>query len=621
MTETDLSRRNFLKATGGAAAAATVAGCTGDGDDGGDGDGGDGGGGEGVNWFPVPEPGDDDLGGTLELINSTITSFDPIFNTDTAGGIVIRQMFEGLTQYPNGEPVPENQLASEIEVSDDFTTYTVTLEEGVSFHNGDEMTAADVVYSWERLAQSENSNRQYFILDSLGVTAGETEEGGYEPGSLGIEATGEYELEVNLEGPFHDSLQMMAYASFAVVPEGIVGDIEGYDGDLDYDVFSTENPVGTGPYQLVDWTEGDSAEVEAFDDYRVGDRPYLDSINWAIIEEDQPAYNYSTNKNSDLLNIPTSRYDDGKVNVIQTTDDGKQLGEYGPLDSGEASGETVRFSKSPTLLTYYIAFNAKQTPKPVRQAAAYALNREDVNEQIFKSRFEPGYNLTPPGIYPGGATAYDDAVENEYPYGVGETLIDEATQVMEDAGYGEDDRYELTINAYNSGAFQELAGSLRDKLSAAYIDVTVEPTDFSTIIERGNNGNLQCYTLGWIADWPAADNFLQLMAPDLTDVDTQGSAATTYTDWDDADTQASEDAQAAWERIQNNQAPTEEAQEIRDEAYVEMEQANWEDVILLNVVHASDDRFWYPNTNITPFGSMGPSRQMHDTTWKDSGGE
>jgi peptide/nickel transport system substrate-binding protein len=51
-----------------------------------------------------------------------------------------------------------------------------------------------------------------------------------------------------------------------------------------------------------------------------------------------------------------------------------------------------------------------------------------------------------------------------------------------------------------------------------------------------------------------------------------------------------------------------------------MEQANWEDVILLNVIHASDERFWYPNTNVQPFGSMGPSRQMHDTTWMDGGG-
>ncbi len=618
MTENDLSRRSFLKATGGAAAAATVAGCTGDGDDGGDGDGGDGGSG-GVEWYPVPEPSEGDTGGTLQLINSTITTFDPIQNTDTAGGVVIRQLFEGLTKYPNGEPKTENSLASDISVSEDFTTYTVTLKDGVTYHDGSELTASDVVYSWERLAQSENSNRQYFILDSLGV-AHETQDGSYVPGSIEVEATSDSELTIQLSEPFHSSLEMLAYSSFAVIPEGAVGDIEGYEGEMSQSEFATSNPIGTGPFQFVEWTEGDHAEIEAYGDYHVDGRPYLDGIYWAIIEEDQASYTYSTNKNSDFLIIPTSKYDKGQVTVQQETDDGKKLGKYGPLGSGEASGEEVRYSQSPTLLTYYIAFNAKQAPKPVRQAAAYVLNREEVNQSVFKERFQPGYNLTPPGIYPGGASAYNSDVEENYPYGIGETRIDDAKQVMEDAGYGEDNRFDLTINAYNSGAFQQLAQGLRDKLSSAYIDVTVEPTDFSTIIEKGNNGNLQCYTLGWIADWPAPDNFLQLMAPALTDVDELGSAATTYTDWDDADTQASEDAQAAWEKIQNNQAPTDEAQQARDEAAVTMEQANWEDVILLNVIHASDERFWYPNTNVQPFGSMGPSRQMHDTTWMDGGG-
>ena len=247
MSETDdrLSRRRFLRATGGAAAAATVAGCSMMDDDG---DGGDGGGGGTPTLYDTDaEPGDGDTGGTLQAINDTITTFDPIQNTDTAGGVVIRQMFEGLTKYPNGEPKTENSLASEIEVSDDFTTYTVTLEDGITFHDGSELTAADVVYSWERLAQSENSNRTYFILDSLGV-AHETSDGSYQPGSIAVEATSDTELTIELSEPFHSSMEMMAYSSFAVIPEGIVGDIEGYDGEMDQSEFATSDPVGTGPF-------------------------------------------------------------------------------------------------------------------------------------------------------------------------------------------------------------------------------------------------------------------------------------------------------------------------------------------------------------------------------------
>jgi peptide/nickel transport system substrate-binding protein len=614
MSATDgLSRRRFLKATGGAAAAATVAGCTDDSDS-------DGGGGTPTLFETGVDPGDGDTGGTLETINDTITTFDPIAATDTASGRVIRQLFEGLTVYPDGLQQPANQLATNIEVSEDFTTYTVTIKEGVTFHDGSELTVQDFIYAWERLAQSSNSNRAYFVLDSLGVEH-ETEEGSYVPGSLAVEATGDYEMEINLSGPFHDSLQMLAYTSFAAIPEGIVGDIEGYDGEMSQSEFGTSNPVGTGPFQFVEWVDGDHATVEAYDDYHRDGVPYLDGVNWAIIQEDQPRYTYSTNRNADILRIPTSKYSRDKVTVVEETDSGQELGFYGPLDSGEASGESVRYVRSPTLTTYFIAFNARQTPRPVRKAAAYALNREEVNQSIFKNRYQTAYKLTPPGIYPGGTEAYDTAVEEHYPYGIGETRIDEAKRVMEEAGYGEDDRFDLTINAYKSGAFQQLANGLRDKLTSAYIDISVEPTGFSTIIEKGGKGTLQAYTLGWLADWPAPDNFLQKLAPPRTNVSELGSAASSYTDWDDADTQARRDAEQAWTKIQENQAPTEEAQQIRDEAYVTMERANWEDVILLNVAHAADERLWYPDTHVSPFGAMGPSRQVLDTAWKEGGGE
>jgi ABC-type transport system substrate-binding protein len=225
MTENDYSRRSFLKATGGAATAAAIAGCTGDGGDG-DGDGGDGGGGSGPDWFPVGEPGDGDTGGTLQLIAGTLTTFDPVQNTDAESGKIIRQLYEGVTKYPDGQPKPTNQLAESIDVSDDFLTYTIKLQEGVTFHNGKELKAADLAYSWERLAQSENSNRAYFILDSLGVAAENqsgdeyTGEGSYAPGSMAVDATGDYTLEVTLRRAFHASLEMMAYSSWAPPPPG-----------------------------------------------------------------------------------------------------------------------------------------------------------------------------------------------------------------------------------------------------------------------------------------------------------------------------------------------------------------------------------------------------------------
>ena len=101
MTDTDnLTRRRFLQATGGAASAAALAGCTGGGDNNGDGDNtSNNGGGDGTS----NGGGNNGNGNTLQLLNSTMTTLDPVKATDTASGTVIQQVFDGLTNYPNGE--------------------------------------------------------------------------------------------------------------------------------------------------------------------------------------------------------------------------------------------------------------------------------------------------------------------------------------------------------------------------------------------------------------------------------------------------------------------------------------------------------------------------------------
>ncbi|MCU4801229.1 ABC transporter substrate-binding protein [Halobacteria archaeon HArc-gm2] len=611
----NLSRRDFLKGTGGVAGASVLAGCDGGGS-------GDSTPAESTDTTSGSDGGD--AGTTLNMINTgTMTSLDPVAISDTASGIVANQCYEGLMTYPNANPEVEQNLATGYETSDDFLEYTFTLQEGVQYHNDmGELTASDVVYSWERLAASPASERAYFILDSMGIEAqnqnGEAYATGdeYQPGSMQVEATGDYEVSFTLRRPFHATMQMLAYGNFAIHPEGIVGDIEGYDGEVDQETIATSASYGTGPFVLDFWEQGDSAQVTAFEDFRRDDQPKLDAINWAIIEKPEPQYRYATNGNADLLKIPTQYYDPGKVSVEETTEAGQEMGTYGPISSGSLNGTTVNYLRTPEIGTYYIAFDVSNTEPAVRKAVAYMVNREEIANSTFKKRQPVAYHLTPPAIYPGGAEAYDQHVEENYPYGLAESQIENAKQVMEEAGYGPDNQYELTINSYQ-GIFTEMVRGLRDKLSAAHINASVEPTDFATIIEKGKKGNLQCYTLGWIADWPAPDNFVQLMAPEYTDVAELGQSALTYTNWSEIDTDAKTQAQEAWDTISNNLDPSDEATQTRAEAYVQLEEANWEDVVLINIVHGATERFYGDNVSVEPFGGMGISRQTHYTTTKE----
>jgi peptide/nickel transport system substrate-binding protein len=629
MTEkTDVSRRRFLVATGGAAGAAALAGCTG-GDDStptaepteteGTGDGTEG---PQDTQTDTPSEGggmEPQSGGTLQLINATNGSggFDPVKSGDTASGRVVQQLYDGLMNYPNGETSPTELLADGFETSDDFTTYTFTLKDA-TFHDGSQVTAEDFVYSFRRLAFSPNSVRTYFILDSLSVVQ-EGGTGDYGDGGLGVYAEDESTLRIELSQAFHDTLAMLAYSSFAAHPKGIAGDspddeqTEGGDPSESYREFLESNPIGAGPFVFEGWEKGTSVDVSRFEDYH-GQTAYLDAVHWEVIEDDQAAYQYAMNENADWFGIPTANYNPDNVNDPSKDEAGRTVGTYGPMQNDQ----TANYLKVPEVSTFYFGLNTAAVPKPVRQAVAYVTNQEQLSSQVFKNRQSPAYHLTPPLVYPGGGNAYDQHVEEAYPYGVGEVDVQSAQEVMEEAGYGEDNRFSFTFTHYQSQTWSEIAQIIQQSLSPAYIDMEIEQAQFGTLLNRGREGNLEAYTLGWIADWPAPDNFLQLIYPPNTQTGRTGVLG--YVNWgqgDDGMTDAAQRAADAFERVQNNLAPTDEAQQTRNEAYIEIEEANWEDVVFVNTFHGASEAFWYDYLHRPKFGAMGSSRQKLNTTWKE----
>ncbi len=429
----------------------------------------------------------------------------------------------------------------------------------------------------------------------------------YKPGSLAVEATGDYELQMELSSSFHASLQMLAYSSFSVVPEGIVGDVEGYDGEMDYETFATGEPIGSGPFEFENWTQGTEASVTAFEDYS-GTVPDLDRVHWQVIEKDSPAFNYAMNKNADLFTIPTTQYDPELVSVEETDAEGRSLGTYGPV----RNDETVNYVSVPTINTFYVGFNMAEVDKPVRQAFAYAMNQEQMVNEVFKGRGLPAYHFTPPSIYPGGAEQYTQHAEEEYPYGYNESQVQKAREVMEEAGYGPDNMYTVQWTQYQSDTWSQMAQILRDQLQSAHIDMQIEQADFSTMLKRGRNGNLEVYTLGWIADYPEPDNFLGLLDPPQTD--TSQSAPVSYINWTSENGDAADQAEEAYNTVSENTDPTDAAAQKRADAYPTIEEANWEDVGFLNVFHEATEMFWYDTIDYSPFGGMDISRQKFDET-------
>ncbi|SEW01616.1 ABC transporter substrate-binding protein [Natrinema salifodinae] len=583
--ENSLSRRTFLKATGSGAAVATVAGCL------------------------TGEPDDEGSDNELNLRNATMSSLDPIQSTDTASGQVIKQVCEPLTHYPNGETRVENKLAEEVEISDDNLTYTFHLKDA-EFHNGDSLTADDFVYTFRRLAESENSERSNFIVGDpsfLDVEAEFDDEGRIVPDSLAVEAVDDSTLEITLATPAPDALQILAYDALSVIPEGIVGDIEGYEGELDHNEFANEGLVGTGPFEFDSWDPDADVRVTKYDDYH-GSTANVDAVNWQILEGDDARVTAAMEKSLDFFTLPTSRYDPNKVDA-ETDDRNRQIGTYGPFDE---NGETVDYVGVPELSTRYLAFNAANTPQSVRQAVAYVTNHAEIVDTIMKGRGQEAWTFLPPGVFPGD---YDSFVE-DYPYSANENDRDAAREVLEADGYTEDNPYELTITTYEGDTYQEIGRNIRDKLAGTGIEVDLESAPFAALQERGENGDLEAYTLGWTWSWPDPGYGMFGFEPANTDTarmpeETNGY----YLDWDDVNSDAAQKAQSAWDTVVANPDP--EAEDTRAEAYREMEEAIWEDAVMIPMFHDLKEQFYYDHVDVEPFGAMGEYQQVFNNVTLD----
>lgn len=468
--------------------------------------------------------GDDEL----NMINSTFDELDPIMSTDTASGVVINQIYETLTHYPNGVAEMENKLLDSVEVSEDGLTYTFTIKDGVEFHGGEELTADDVVYSWRRLAESPNSERANFILGGagfLGLVHETDDDGNVVPESPAIEAVDDMTVEMEIREANPGVLDIVTYDGFAIVPEGIVGDIEGYDGEEDHSDFQTEMANGTGPFEYDDFTLAEEVRLTRFDDYHDGTAE-VESIHWEIIEDDEAAFTYAMEQNADIFGIPTQYYDNDLVDA-EEDDRGRDVGEYGPVENDEI----VNYLGVAELSTFYFAFNAARVPKPVRQAVAYVTDHEEIVQDVFAGRGVEAFSFLPPALMPMDADEYNQWVD-DWPYGANETDIESAREVLEDAGYTEDDPFEMTLTTYESEVFQEAAEQTRDKLAGTPVEFELEESPFGTLQDRGEDGDLDMYSLGWIWSWedPAYGHFG--FEPKNTDTDLIPTDATGYyLDW------------------------------------------------------------------------------------------
>ncbi len=459
-------------------------------------------------------------------LGAKVRGLDPMDIGDTTSSSVGSQIYECLFQYHYlkrpYELIP--CLAADMpEVSEDGLTYTITLRDDVYFQDdacfpdgaGRKVTAQDFIYSWKRIADVQNISKNWWVFDGriVGLNAfREQTEAAREAGEPsdyaanveGLSAPDERTLVIELTRPWPQILYLLAHLPTAVVPREAV---EHYGDEFQ------NHPVGTGPYMLERWERGSRlvmARNPEFRDERYpsegepGDRangylddagkklPFIDRIEWQVIEESQPAWLLFLQGRIDASGIP-------KDNYSQAIDPSRNL-----KPQMEERGIDLLVYDDPA--TFWLGFNMEDpvvgTNAPLRRAMSLAFDRDQYIKLFSNNRARPA-----DGIFPPMLEAYDPNLESPYTgYDVerAKELVKQAEQVHG----GPLPTLHLFFPGTDTTSRQSGQFITRQY---ARIGLTVEPEymDWPTFQDQVKTKSAQVFTLGWIADYPDAENFLQ----------------------------------------------------------------------------------------------------------------
>jgi peptide/nickel transport system substrate-binding protein len=378
----------------------------------------------------------------VAAVSARPDQFDPHVTTAYPSFQVLENVYDTLV-VPNAEDLTmEPSLAESWETSEDGLTWTFTLREGVTFHDGSEFDSADVVYSYNRIIDEELSNS--FRFQNVGS----------------VTADGAQTVVITLTRPTPNLLERIgSFKGMAILPEGAADQV-----DL------TTEAVGTGPFRL-ESSDASSTVLTAYEDYW-GGTPSIGGVEFRYVTE--PAAALTALQNGE----------------VQWTDNV-------PPQQIESLGgdDTVELQTTPSVDYWYLSMNYARPPfdnRDVRRAIAFAVDREAVAEAAWFGAAQPNQTAIPE----------DSFFHTDYaPF---EPDPDQARQLLQQAGVQTPltmglmvtDEFPETVTA---------AQVIASQLEPIGINVEIETLDFATWLDRQGQGDFDAFYLGWLGNLdPAA---------------------------------------------------------------------------------------------------------------------
>jgi len=457
-----------------------------------------------------------------------IKTMDPVQAQDLYSNAEIVRVYETLLQYqPYKRPYALEPLLAEAmpTVSKDGMTYTFKIRQGVKFHDdpafpegkGRELKAKDFEYSLKRLADPRTQSTGFWILEGrikgldewhAKLSKDATAKANYEEEIEGLKAIDDYTFQIKLKQAYPQLLNALAMPYASAVAKEVV---EKYGAEI------INHAVGTGAFLLEKYDPNDLIVYKKNPSYwgkfpsdtphsaDAGKQlPLVDGVNVRIIVESQPRWLHFMRGEIDRLGIPKDNF----AQAVKVLDPNKPSSVDNLELQEELKKKNISLFGEVSLDFTYTAFNLESDVIPqfknkkVRQAISLAVDETEAIRLFYNGAATSAQGPIPPGI-----SGYDPDFKSPYRTG----NVEQARKLLAEAGFpGGKGFPEIPFDNLADSTSRQQAEYLQKQLDKIGLKIKVESNTWPAMLKRIQNRQAQLWGVAWGADYPDAENFLQL---------------------------------------------------------------------------------------------------------------
>lgn len=385
-------------------------------------------------------------------VYSTFTTLDPYDANDTLSQAAVKSFYQGLFGFDKDLKLV-NVLADSYDVTKDGLVYTIKLKKGIKFHDGTTFDATAVKANLDRVTDPANKLKRYTLFNRVAKT----------------EVVDPATVKITLKEQFSPFINVLAHPSAVMISPTA---LKKYGKEIAF------HPVGTGPFEFVEWKQTDYLKGKKFAGYWKTGYPKIDTITWKpVVDNNTRSAVMQTGEADFAFSIPFEQ-----AAVLKAS-------------------PKVDLIDGPSIIQRYVSFNTQVKPfndPKVRQAINYAINKDALAKVAFAGYAVPAQGVVPPGV---------DFAEKlgPWPYDPAK-----ARELLKEAGYP--NGFETTLwSAYNHTTAQKVIQFVQQQLQQVGIKAQVQALEAGQRVERvesvqkPEDAGVRLYYVGWSSSTGESD--------------------------------------------------------------------------------------------------------------------